>query len=270
MKESRTKNSARNASVAIITKIIYIIMNFICRTFFIKLLGSEYLGINGLFTNILTMLSFAELGIGTAIIYKMYKPIADDDHERIKTLLHFYKKTYAIIGIVILIIGLSIIPFLNNFIKEVPNIKENLIVIYILFLSNTSISYFFAYKKSIITGYQKEYILNIITLIVTIILDIVQIIFLYLTHDYIIYLLLQILATIIENVIASIKANKLYPYIKDKEYKKLAKDEQKSIFKDVKSLFFYLFSHIFYIFFLSCQWIRLLLIKFRYPYTFDS
>ena len=160
MEESRTKNSARNASIAVISKIIYIILSFICRTIFIITLGSEYLGINGLFTNILTMLSFAELGIGTAIIYKMYKPIAENDKERIKTLIHFYKKAYSIIGVIVLIIGLSIIPFLNNIIKEPPNISENLIIIYILFLVDSSISYFFAYKKSIITGHQKEYIIR--------------------------------------------------------------------------------------------------------------
>ena len=147
MSDSRTKNSARNASFAIISKFTYIILNFICRTIFIKTLGSEYLGVNGLFTNILTMLSFAELGIGTAIIYKMYKPIAENDKERIKTLMHFYKKAYSIIGIVILTIGLAIIPFLNTIIKEPPNISENLTVIYILFLMNASISYFFVYKK---------------------------------------------------------------------------------------------------------------------------
>ena len=235
MEESRTKNSARNASIAVISKIIYIILSFICRTIFIITLGSEYLGINGLFTNILTMLSFAELGIGTAIIYKMYKPIAENDKERIKTLIHFYKKAYSIIGVIVLIIGLSIIPFLNNIIKEPPNISENLIIIYILFLVDSSISYFFAYKKSIITGHQKEYIISIITLFTTFVLDVSQIIILFLTHNYILYLVLQIMATMVNNIIAS----KMYPYIKDKEYTKLDKNEQKNIFKDVKSLFFY-------------------------------
>lgn len=239
MSDSRTKNSARNASFAIISKFTYIILNFICRTIFIKTLGSEYLGVNGLFTNILTMLSFAELGIGTAIIYKMYKPIAENDKERIKTLMHFYKKAYSIIGIVILTIGLAIIPFLNTIIKEPPNISENLTVIYILFLMNASISYFFVYKKSIITGHQKEYIISIINLITTFLLDISQIAILFLTHNYILYLVLQIISTMINNLIASRMANKMYPYIKDKDYKKLEKKEQKIIFNDVKSLVFY-------------------------------
>ena len=190
MEESRTVNSARNASVTIISKVIYIIISFICRTIFIQTLGTEYLGVNGLFTNVLTMLSFAELGIGTAIIYKMYKPIAEDDRERIKTLIHFYKKVYFIIGIVILVMGLCLIPFLHYFIKEQPNISENLIFIYILFLINSTMSYFFVYKRSIITGHQKDYILSLISLVISIVLDILQIILLLITHNYIVYLLL--------------------------------------------------------------------------------
>ncbi len=239
MEESRTVNSARNASVTIISKVIYIIISFICRTIFIQTLGTEYLGVNGLFTNVLTMLSFAELGIGTAIIYKMYKPIAEDDRERIKTLIHFYKKVYFIIGIVILVMGLCLIPFLHYFIKEQPNISENLIFIYILFLINSTMSYFFVYKRSIITGHQKDYILSLISLVISIVLDILQIILLLITHNYIVYLLLQIGATLLDNIIASKKADKMYPYIKEKEYKKLDKAEQKSIFNDIKSLFFY-------------------------------
>lgn len=244
MTESRTKNSARNASIAIVSKIIYTIISFICRTVFIKILGTEYLGINGLFTNILTMLSLAELGIGTAIVFKMYKPIAEDNKERIKTLMHFYKSAYFIIGLIILIIGLMIIPFLGKIIKSQPKINENLSLIYVLFLINTSISYFFAYKKSIITGYQKEYIISLVTLLVSIILNILQILFLYATHNYIIYLFLQIIATMLDNIIASNIANKLYPYIQEKNYKKLDKNEKRNIFNDVKSLVFYQFGNV--------------------------
>ncbi len=244
MTDSRTKNSTRNAGVAIISKISYTIMSFICRTIFIKILGTEYLGVNGLFTNVLSMLSLAEMGIGVAIIYKMYKPIAEDNHERIKTLMHFYKGAYTTIGIVILIIGLSIIPFLGKIIKDAPNINENLTYIYILFLANTSISYFFAYKKSIITAHQKEYLCSLVNLFVMIALNILQIIFLYLTHNYVIYLLLQIGATMTDNLITAIIANYMYPYIKSKNYKKMTKKEKTGIFKDVKSLVFYQFGHV--------------------------
>ena len=241
MSKSRTKNSARNASVAIISKILYIIMSFVCRTIFIKILGTEYLGVNGLFSNILTVLSLAELGLGTAIIYKMYKPVAKDEHERIKTLLHFYKKVYSVIGITVLILGLLVVPFIGKIVKNPPSINENLTLIYILFLMNSSISYFFAFKKSIITAHQNEYIITIIDFTITIILDILQIIILYTTHNYIAYLTLQIIATMSNNLIMAKIANHMYPYIKEKKYKKMSKKESRNIFKDVKSLIFYQF-----------------------------
>lgn len=239
MSNSRTKNSAINATVSIISKVFYIIMSFVCRTVFIKALSTEYLGVNGLFTNILTIVSFAELGIGNAIIFKLYKPIAEENKERVKTLLHFYKKAYFFIGIFIIGVGTLIIPFLNNIIKNAPSIKENIKFIYILFLFNTSISYFFTYKKSIIIGYQKEFIINLVNVIVTTIINILQIIFLFLTHNYVIYLLLQIASTLIDNIIDSIIADKKYSYIKEKEYIKISNEEQKNIFDDVKSLIFY-------------------------------
>lgn len=241
---SRTKNSAINASVATISRLAYILINFISRTVFIKTLGTEYLGVNGLFTNILLILSFAELGIGNAIIFKLYKPIADNNQERIKTLLHFYKKAYFLIGLFILGVGILVIPFLDIIIKETPNIKENLAFIYLLFLANTTISYFFTYKRSIITGHQKEYLINIISLIITIGQNILQIVFLFLTHSFVLFLLIQILFTAINNVLISVFANKMYPYIKEKKYEKLDKSEQKSIFNDVKSLVLYKLGYI--------------------------
>ena len=106
MSRSRTKNVSRNATVAVICQVINLILNFAIRTFFIKILGAEYLGVNGLFTNILTILSFAELGIGNAIVFSMYKPLAIDDTEKIKSLMKLYKKAYTIIGIIVAAVGI--------------------------------------------------------------------------------------------------------------------------------------------------------------------
>lgn len=236
---SRVKNTTRNSIIAAVSKIFIFILQFICRTIFIKVLSTDYLGVNGLFTNILTMLSFAELGIGSAIIYKLYKPIAKNDKEEIKKYLAFYRKAYIFIGIIILSIGLMIIPLLKYIIKEIPDIKENIYYIYILFLINSTISYFFTYKKSIIIGYQKEYITTIINFVITLIQNIVQIIALIITKNYILYLIIQIICTFLDNFISSIIANKIYPFIKDKKYTKISKEEERNIFKDVKSLILY-------------------------------
>ena len=237
--ESRTKNVAKNASVGLIMKIIIFIMQFVCRTIFIKALSTEYLGVNGLFSNILTMLSFAELGIGNAIIFKLYKPIAEDNKEKVKTYLNFYKKAYVLIGITILAIGICIIPFLKYIVTDAPNISENITLLYVLFLINSSVSYFFTYKRSIIYGYQKEYIATFRESIIVITQNILQIIFLLLTHNYIVYLIIQLLATVAQNIWVSKKAEKMYPYIKEKKYEKISKEEEKNILKDVKSLVLY-------------------------------
>ena len=127
MNNSRTENSIQNVKTGFIVQLINKIMAFIVRTVFIKCLNTDYLGVNGLFTNVLSLLSFSELGIGTAIIYNMYKPVAENDTEKIKSLMNFYKKAYYLIGLVIFVLGLLLIPFMPIIIGSSTNIKENLI-----------------------------------------------------------------------------------------------------------------------------------------------
>ncbi len=241
MGESRTKNTIRNVRTGAIVQLINKLMAFIVRTVFIKMLNSEYLGVNGLFTNVLTILSFAELGIGTAIIFNMYKPVAENDKEKIKSLMKLYQKSYNTIGVGVFVIGLLIIPFMNVIVKDVPNIKENIIFIYILFLFNTASSYFFTYKKSIIYAHQKQSIIDNIDSIFYLAKSIFEILFLIITRNFIVYLVIQIFGTFLENVIIAIKANRMYPYLKEKDAKKLNKEESKSIFDNVKSLIIYKF-----------------------------
>lgn len=241
MSKTRTENAIKNVKTGFTVQLINKIMAFVVRTVFIKCLNTEYLGVNGLFTNVLTILSFAELGIGTAIIFSMYKPVADNNKEKIKTLMSLYKKTYNIIGGVVFILGLLVIPFMNIIVKDAPNIKENIILIYILFLINTASSYFFTYKKSIIIAHQKQSIINNIDSIFYIIKSIFEILFLILTKNFIIYLVIQIGGTILENFYLSHVANKMYPYLKEKNIEKLSKKESKDIFSNVKSLVIYKF-----------------------------
>ncbi len=239
MEENRTQNTIRNVKTGAIVQMVNKVMAFVVQTVFIMMLNTEYLGVNGLFTNILTVLSFAELGIGTAIIFSMYKPVAEQDKEKIKSLMLLYKKAYNIIGVTVFLLGLCVIPFMSIIIKEAPNIRENLNLIYILFLLNTSISYFFTYKKSIIYAHQKQSIIDNINSIFYLIKSLLLILFLVLTRNYIVYLVIQIIITLVENVIIAIKANKLYPYLKEKSVKRLEKEEQTSIFVNVKSLIVY-------------------------------
>ena len=156
---SRKKNVIKNMFVGTIFQVISLLMGFVNRTFFIKLLSEEYLGVNTLFTNILTILSFAELGIGNAIIFNLYKPLAKDDKKQVNLLLKFYRNTYSFIGMIMLVAGLILIPFIPNLIETMPNISENIYVIYVLFLFDTVISYFFTYRTAIIQADQKNYVI---------------------------------------------------------------------------------------------------------------
>ena len=191
MKNTRTENAMRNVSTAVVGQIFNIVLNFICRTIFIYALGKEYLGVSGLFSNILTIMSLAELGIGDAIVYKMYKPVADKDYERIKMYMQFYKKAYWIIGTVVFGAGLVLIPFLQYLISGGEGI-EHIKFIYFLYLFNTASTYFFSYKKLIINTDQKGYIDTINRYLFLILQNIVQIIVLLLWKDFVIYLLVQI------------------------------------------------------------------------------
>jgi len=243
MPESRTKNVAVNASVGLICQIIGLIFSFLGRTFFIKILGVDYLGVNGLFTNILTILSFAELGIGNAIIFSMYKPLAEKNTERLKSLMVLYKTAYRVIGVLVLVIGICCVPFLNYIINDKPAVNENLHLIYILYLLNVAVSYFYTYKKSIISADQKNYVVVLYTQVFQILCIVIQIAFLYFTHNFIIYLVIQISFTFITNIFLSYKADKMYPFLKESA-DKLEKNEINNIFKNVKALVMYKFGSI--------------------------
>ena len=145
----RSTNSIKNAITAVVSNIVTILIGIVSQAIFIKTLGAEYLGINGLFTNIVSMLGIVELGIGSAIIYNLYEPIAKDDTEKIKSLMNFYKKSYRIIAVIVFIIGMMVIPFLKNIVGNV-SIDINIEFIYSLFIIDVVASYLLTYKRSIL------------------------------------------------------------------------------------------------------------------------
>lgn len=236
---SRTENSIINSAMSIVTQVLTVVLNFAVKTVFIKMLNDEYLGVNGLFTNIITMLSLADLGIGIAIPYSLYKPLAKKDEHKINVLMNFYKKVYTIIGIAVLLIGLSLTPFLGLIIKDIPKNVPHLSLIYILFVIHSASSYFFVYKKFLIDSDQKGYITSRIIFTFSTLLSIIQIILLVTTKNYILFLLSSIILVIIQNIYISSKANKLYPFIKNKTDEKLEKEDMEGIKKNVSSLFIY-------------------------------
>lgn len=234
----RTKNSIRNIIVGLGGQILTFALGFIVRTVFIHTIGIEYLGVNGLFSNILTVFSLADLGFGNAIIYSLYKPISDNNEDKINVLMELFKKVYIVIAVVVALLGIIMLPFLSILIKGNSNIA-NIKIIFILFLINSVSSYFFAYKRGFIIAQQKVYIVNLISYVFTIIMSLCQIIILIYTKNYILVLLMQIVFGVLQNVVISKKADRMYPYLKMSHKGSLSKDERQNIFKNTFALFLY-------------------------------
>ena len=235
-RRSRTQNSLINMGVGFAGYLINTLMGFVCRMVFVRCLPAEYLGISGLFSNILSMLSLAELGIGTAIGYALYKPLANRDENKIAALMQFYGSAYRIIGIVVGCIGIVVLPFLPYLVGDTSYIKESIHLIYSVYLFNTSITYFFSYKSTLLFADQKNYICIGVSYAITTIQSIVQIVFLIITKDYLIYIFIQTIGTFVYNIIISYIASKQYPYIKDKTVQKLDRDEKKTLLGNIKAL----------------------------------
>ena len=240
---SRSANSLRNFATGIGGQFLSILLRFIARTVFIHTLGKEYLGISGLFTDVLTMLSLTELGMDTAIHYRMYKPLAEHDDRRIRILLNFYKQAYRVVGATILVLGLCLIPFLPYLIKDYDSLAKlniNAILVFILYLLQTVFTYlFFAYCSSVVIASQKKYLLDIANYIVTIIDYAVRIVVLIIWKSFIGYLIVGIFASLIKNVVRAIIAKKKYPQFFLKESGKLDKEEIRDMLKDCGALFTY-------------------------------
>ena len=242
-KNSRTKNTLFNFTSSVGGQFLTIVMHFVVRTVFIHTLGKSYLGIGGLFSNILSMLSLTEFGVGAAIIFKLYEPIAHDDHRRINTLMHFYRQVYRLIGLAVTLIGLCLIPFLPLLIKDYAKLQTlhiNAVLVFCLYLLKSASSYlFFAYRSAIIKANQKEYLINVVGYFFTIGAGILQIICLKLFANFILYVLIGMLQVIGQNIVCAILSEKMYPFTREKEVDKLDRAEIRDIFKDCAALFLY-------------------------------
>lgn len=228
----RTKNAIRNIIFGFGNKVIVLFFPFIIRTIMIKVLGAEYLGLNSLFTSILQVLNLAELGFSSAIVFSMYKPIAEKDTITICALMNLYKKIYRIIGLIVLIIGIGLLPFLNFFIKGDYPSDINIYLLYLIFLANTVITYFlFAYKTTLLTAHQRSDITSNINSIISILQYIIQIIVLCVLKNYYLYAIITIIATVFNNIVGTIIVDKKYPQYSAKGTisKKISNDIKKKV-----------------------------------------
>lgn len=242
---NRIDNATRNIKYGYIAKFTQLILGFVSRTVFIYTLGVTFLGVNGLYTNVLGVLSLAELGFGAAMNYSLYKPVATGDLEKIKSLMNLYKRAYRVIALVVSVMGLLLVPFLKYIIKDPGNISlDDLTIYYLIFLFNTVSTYFIAYKYSLVNAEQKNYIQTNIQMITTLITVTVQIIILVVFKNFLLYLLIGAIIGLIQKIGVNIYLNKLYPYLLDKNVKDLSQEEKALIKKNIKALIYLKFGEI--------------------------
>ena len=204
-------------------------------------LNEDLLGINSTYGNILSLLNMAELGIGTALNFSLYGPVARGEKEKIKSYMQLYRKAYFIIACVVAAVGLLLTPFLQYFKLRSPEnttVRE-LTIYYLIFLFNTVSSYFVAYKYSLINAEQKNYIQTNIITITKVIVVFLQIIVVIVTRNFLLYLLTDAVVQLIQKVFVSKFLDKMYPYLKEKDVQKLSKEESDEVWKKTRALVFH-------------------------------
>lgn len=218
-------------------QLLTILLTFVSRTAFIYTLGAEYLGLNGLFSNILSILALSELGIGGAIAFYLYKPLADKDIDRIKVLMKFYRRCYNYVGLAILGLGCCLMPFLHYLVNLEQSLPENLYLIYFIFILQNSCTYFFfAYKQTLVSANQELYKIEKYNIAFSFINCITDIVVLLVFRNFIVYLLFKLVLVIVKNIAISNKINREYPYITDACDRKLTKEEKHRFFKNLYSI----------------------------------
>ncbi len=236
--KSRTVNSVLNGVSGILVQLLTTLLTFLVRTVFVKCLDDSYLGVNGLFSNIFTLLSLAELGIGNAIIFRLYKPIAENDYIAIKRLVAFYRKCYTWIAVAVGAIAAALLPFLRYLVKTDTAI-EGLYVIYLIYVLDTVASYAFTHKISLITACQRERTVSLNTLYTNVVTSILQILSLLFFRSFYLYLIIKIVCYIVFRYVLARKVNQEYPYISESPRETVSPATAKEIFYDVKALFAY-------------------------------
>ncbi|MFQ7473077.1 MAG: lipopolysaccharide biosynthesis protein [Anaerovoracaceae bacterium] len=234
----RIDNSAKNIKIAWLMHIVHVFGQFISRTVIIMVLSVEYVGLSGLFSNVLSMLSLAELGIGEAIVFSLYGPIARGEKKEINAIMTFYQKIYIGVGLFILIAGISLTPAIEYLIKGVPDIPY-IHVIYVMYVANSAMSYFFSYRATFIRANQKNYIVTVNEEVFNIISIVIRSVLLIVTGNYLLFMGLGILILLIQNINITLIANKRYPYLKEKSKEKIPEKTFAEIKKNTAAMVFH-------------------------------
>lgn len=232
----RTKYAIKNISMSIFSQIVIILLGFVSRKVFVDNLGAEYLGVNGLLSNVLSMMVLIEGGIGISIVYNLYKPLAENNKGKIVALVQLYKKAYTALAIIMLIISMVLYPFMGYLMKTDTNIS-GMFIVYAIFVGKNMISYMNAYKWALINADQKGYVLSGSNLIFQIVTTLGKIAILMISKNYILYLLVEVSVFVIQNVVNTIIVYKRYPYLKEKSKHEIDLETKVNITKNVKAMF---------------------------------
>lgn len=243
MSESRTTNVIKNSIARLLQRFSSILVQFILRTVFIYCLGKEYTGVSGLFTDILNVLSLMEAGLDTSMVYALYKPIAEKNEKKIEALLDFYKKAFTIIGLIVLVLGFALTPFLSFVVKDVPNIKEDIRLIFLFYVITSASSYFFVYRTVLLNADQKSRIISNWRTVILVAECVLEVAFLIIIKEFLAYLILHLVATFANNIIISRITTRMYPqYFNRKSKEHLNRKETGLILRDILCLTAYNFS----------------------------
>jgi len=233
---SRISNSKRNIFSGILKQVINILLAFLIRTVILYTLGAEYQGLNGLFTSILQVLNLTDLGFSTAVIFILYKPIAEEDTKTICAIANFLRKIYFVIGLIILGLGLAIMPFLSKLVSNGVPQNINIYVLFLIYLANTTISYMmFAYKSALLSALQRQDVVNNVYTITTTAIKLLQLLLLLVVRNYYVYILVMPVGTIVNNILLQVASVKLFPKIIPSG--NMPKDIRDVFNKQIKSVF---------------------------------
>lgn len=234
----RTKYSIINMLVSVGGQVPNLVLAFAARAVFVRCLSAEYLGVNGLFSNLLGVLSLAELGIGSAMCYSLYGPLARGEEEELRKLMNLYRILYRIVAATVLLGGLLMFPFLDVLILDQPDI-DGLSMIYLMYLFNSVCSYLLCYKQTIIMADQKAYINSAWTQLFQIAKSVGQIVILLLTGSFMAYLLIQIACSVLTNLVLARKADSMYPYLRLNKKEFPSRKTKRELFKNTGAMFFH-------------------------------
>ena len=232
----RSAATMKNSAWGILSQAVACFLSLFSRRVMLETIGVEGVGLNAFLMSVIAMLSLAELGIGTAIVYHMYVPLAENDTDRIVRLMNFYKTVYRAIAVAIVLLGLALLPFMDRIVKDVSYSRGYVSLIFVLFLLQTTSSYLFTYKRSLLSADQKQYIITLYDMGYKIVTVIAGIAVLKLTHELAWYLVLLTVATVAENLLISRRVEKLYPYIKGAR-ERLGRRDILMLAGDVKNVF---------------------------------